>query len=233
MSRVLCVRHHLEDSPGLIGDAFAERGHDVDLVMLDAESPTPRLTGYDLLVILGSKHAVYDEAVEVAWFGRELELLDEAEATGVAVLGICFGAQALCRHHGGVVTRADEPEIGWYEVDVVGDVDLPSGPWFEYHYDHCTLPAEAKVWATTPRAVQAFAIGANVGVQFHPEIEEVQLAGWFDAGDDEPRDFDLDAAALLAQTARETPAARQRAGGLVDLFLSHAASQRRSPNTHF
>ncbi|HET9088854.1 MAG TPA: hypothetical protein VFN54_00980 [Acidimicrobiales bacterium] len=228
MSRVLCVRHHVEDSPGLIGEAFAERGHDVDVVMLDALSPTPRVTGYDFLVILGSKHAVYDEAIEAAWFGRELDLLDEADATGVAVLGICFGAQALCRHHGGVVTRADEPEIGWYEVDVVAGVDLPSGPWFEYHYDHCTLPARAQVWASTPRAVQAFAVGADVGVQFHPEIEEVQLARWFEAGDDEPRDFDLDPAALLAETARETPAARLRAAQLVDLFLAHVASIRAS-----
>ena len=228
MSRVLCVRHHLEDSPGLIGDAFTERGHDVDVVLLDATSPTPRLAGYDLLVILGSKHAVYDEAIEAAWFGRELDLLDEAAATDVAVLGICFGAQALCRHHGGVVTRADGPEIGWYEVEVVPGVALPSGPWFEYHYDHCTLPPSAQVWASTPRAVQAFAIGADVGVQFHPEIEEVQLAGWFAAGDDEPRDFDLDPAALLAQTARETPAARARAGQLVDLFLAHVSAHRSS-----
>lgn len=223
MPRALCVRHHLEDSPGLIGEAFAARGVDVDLVMMDESSPTPRLTGYDYLVVLGSKHAVYDEQIEDAWFGRELELLADAERSHVAVLGICFGAQALCRHHGGTVSRAPEPEIGWYEIDVVDGVDLPSGPWFEYHYDHCTLPAGAEVWARTPRAIQAFALGLNVGVQFHPEIEEVQLAGWFAAGDDEPRDFALDATALLAQTARETPRARQRALDLVDLFLAHVA----------
>ena len=224
MSRVLCVRHHLEDSPGLIGEAFAARGFTLDVVMMDASSPTPRLDGYDYLVILGSKHAVYDEAIEAAWFGRELDLLAEAQREGVAVLGICFGAQALCRHHGGTVTRAPEPEIGWYEIDVVAGVDLAPGPWFEYHYDHCTLPDGAQVWATTPRAVQAFALGPNVGVQFHPEIEEVQLAGWFAAGDDEPRDFDIDAQALLEQTARETPRARERARDLVDAFVRHAAS---------
>ncbi len=224
MPRVLCVRHHLEDSPGLIGEAFAARGFELDVVMMDASSPTPRLDGYDYLVILGSKHAVYDEAIEAAWFGRELDLLAEAQREGVAVLGICFGAQALCRHHGGTVTRAPEPEIGWYEIDVVAGVDLASGPWFEYHYDHCTLPDGAQVWATTPRAVQAFALGRNVGVQFHPEIEEVQLAGWFAAGDDEPRDFDIDAQALLEQTARETPRARERARDLVDAFVRHAAS---------
>ncbi len=226
MSRALCVRHHLEDSPGLIGEAFAARGIELDLVMMDESTPTPGLAGYDYLVVLGSKHAVYDEQIEAAWFGRELELLADAERSAVAVLGICFGAQALCRHHGGTVTRAAEPEIGWYEIDVVPGVNLASGPWFEYHYDHCTLPGDAEVWATSPRAVQAFAVGLNVGVQFHPEIEEVQLAGWFAAGDDEPRDFDLDAPALLAQTARETPRARERARDLVDLFLAHVARSR-------
>ncbi len=222
MSRALCVRHHLEDRAGLIGDAFEARGVTVQTVMLDAGSPTPSLSGSDYLIILGSKHAVYDEAVEAAWFGRELELLGHAEDQGVPVLGICFGAQALCRHYGGVVAPAAQPEIGWYEIEVSAEVDLPRGPWFEYHYDACQLPARAREWARTARAVQAFSIGSNVGVQFHPEIDARQLADWFAAGDDDPRDFFIDHEALLAQTERETPAARRRAQALVDLFLAHA-----------
>ncbi len=222
MARALVLRHHLEDHPGLIGGALEDRGYEMDVVMMDEESLTPSVQGYDLLVILGSKHAVYDEQVEVAWFGRELDVIAEADHLGVPIFGICFGAQALCRYHGGVVTPSHEPEIGWYEVEAHNDSGIAAGPWFEYHYDQCTLPPQAQLWATSARAVQAFAVGRNVGVQFHPEVDDVQLAEWF-AADDEARESSLDLDELLARTRRETPEARKRAAALVDLVLKHAA----------
>jgi hypothetical protein len=67
--------------------------------------------------------------------------------------------------------------------------------------------------------VQAFSIGQNVGVQFHPEIDEAQLKEWLAADEEETRELGLDLEALLSETARETSAARGRAQELVDLFL--------------
>ncbi len=220
MARALVLRHHLEDSPGLIGEAFEANGFDLDVVMMDASSRAPSLDGYDVMIILGSKCAVYDHEVEAAWFHRELVLIGEAEQRSLPILGICFGAQALCRYYGGTVERAPDGEVGWFDVDVVRGVELSRGPWFEFHFDHCTLPESAELWATSPRAVQAFAIGANVGVQFHPEIDDAQLKEWLAADDDDARELGLDVEALLLETARETPAARRRARELVDLFLS-------------
>lgn len=220
MKKALVIRHHEEDHPGLIGDALVARGYEIDLAMLNAASETPSVTGVDVVVVLGSKCAVYDHEVETAWFGRELELLAHADRLGVPILGICFGAQALCRLFGGEVSRANVSEVGWYEIEVSDAVPLPAGPWFEYHFDSCSLPKHAEVWATSRAAVQAFAVGPHVGVQFHPEIDEVQLAQWLAADPNESRDLGIDPTELLAQTARETPAARQRAQALVDLFLS-------------
>lgn len=222
MRRALVIRHHPEDSPGLVGEAFERRGFDITVAMMDAHSPSPRVQDFDVLVILGSKHAVYDEQVEAQWFGRELEIIDDAQRLAVPVLGICFGAQALCRYHGGSVTPSDEPELGWYEIEVLEGVALSPGPWFEYHFDRCTLPEQARLWARTPRAVQAFSVGANVGVQFHPEIDDVQLSQWLAGGDEDARAFGLDPVELLARTARETPEARLRTRELVDTFLHHA-----------
>jgi len=219
MTRALVLRHHLEDSPGLVGEAFEARGYEIDLVMMDETSATPLLDGYDVMVILGSKCAVYDLEVEAKWFKEELALIGEADQKSLPILGICFGAQALCRFYGGEVSRAPDGEIGWFEIDVVADVELPRGPWFEFHFDHCTLPESAELWATSPRAVQAFSIGQNVGVQFHPEIDEAQLKEWLAADEEETRELGLDLDALLSETARETPAARVRAQELVDLFL--------------
>lgn len=220
MKRALVLRHHEEDRPGLVGEAFEARGFELRVALMNAQSETPSLEGVDVLVILGSKCAVYDHEVEAAWFGRELALMSDAHQREIPILGICFGAQALCRLHGGDVSRAEDGEIGWFNVDVVGDVALSSGPWFEFHFDACSLPSHAEVWATSPRAVQAFAVGRDVGVQFHPEIDEIQLGEWLAADPDESRDLGLDVAALLEQTARETPAARPRVVALVDLFLA-------------
>jgi GMP synthase-like glutamine amidotransferase len=189
--------------------------------MMNEDSATPSLDGYDVFVILGSKSAVYDKEVEQAWFGREIELIADAERRDIPVFGICFGAQALCLYHGGVVERSNEPEIGWYDVEATNGSGISTGPWFEFHFDHCRLPEGAQLWATSPRAVQAFSFGRNVGVQFHPEIDHLQLRDWFASGIEEAREFGVDVDALIEQTKLETPAARERAADLVDLFLVH------------
>ncbi|MDE3065302.1 MAG: gamma-glutamyl-gamma-aminobutyrate hydrolase family protein [Acidobacteriota bacterium] len=230
MGRALVLRHHPEDRAGLVGEALAARGFDLEVVMMDEASPTPTVEGMDLLVILGSKHAVYDPVIEEAWFGRELEVVAEADRRGVPIFGICFGAQALCRHFGGTVAASPHPEVGWFEVEEVGGSGVPSGPWFEWHFDACTLPEGAELWATNPRAVQAFAIGRHVGVQFHPEIDEGQLADWLSAGgDDDARALGLDPADLLARTSRETPVARARVAALVELVLRHTGAAAGTP----
>jgi GMP synthase-like glutamine amidotransferase len=222
MKRALALRHHLEDHPGLVGEAFAKRGYDVDVAMIDESQRAPSLEGYDTLIILGSKSAVYDVEQQSGWFRHELALIAEADARGVPILGICFGAQALCHFFGGTVRRAEHDEIGWFEIDVRDGVELSTGPWLEFHFDECVVPDVAEVWATTPHAVQAFVVGPHLAVQFHPEVDDVQLKDWLSADEDEVRDFGVDVDALIARTAAETPAARDRAQELVDLFLSRA-----------
>lgn len=222
MSRLLVLRHHDEDHAGLIGDAFVARGFSLDVVMMNESTPTPSVRGYDVLLILGSSSAVYDHEVEKAWFGRELAVIAEARDLNVPVFGICFGAQALCLFHGGRVTPSLEPEIGWYDIEAQPGVDIESGPWFEFHFDRMELPAGAQLWATSPRAVQAFSVGRNVGVQFHPEIDDLQLRDWLESAAESARDFGHDIEELVAETAREVPAARRRAERLVGLFLDHS-----------
>ena len=224
--RVLAIRHHDEDHPGLIGEAFEARDFEVDLVMMNESTPTPSIEGYDVLLILGSSSAVYDHEVEKAWFGRELGLIASAQEKGVPIFGICFGAQALCLFHGGTVSRSNEPEIGWYRVDAAEGREVEPGPWFEFHFDRCTLPETAELWATSPRAVQVFSVGRDFGVQFHPEIDDAQLRDWLESAAQSARDFGHDIEELLEQTAREVPAARERAARLVDTFLVHAGLAR-------
>jgi len=80
------------------------------------------------------------------------------------------------------------------------------------------------VLARNPVGVQAFGIGRHLAVQFHPEVDGPQVKRWLDAGSS--RDAELagvDPDQLVAETIRQEPAARQRAGRMVAAALRWSA----------
>ncbi len=228
--RVLVLRHHREDLPGLVGEAFAARGADVDTHLYPAGragGSLPEADAYDHLVILGSSFSVY---APETWIGSEIDWL---RAVRVPVFGICFGAQLLAAALGGAVERSPVYEIGWVTVDPVappdggrddepGAVTVGRGPWFQFHGDRCVLPPSARLIARNEVCPQAFTIGHHFGVQFHPELDAGQLERWIEHGGREDIvKAGKDPDALLEETRREEPAARRRAGELVGAYLSH------------
>jgi GMP synthase-like glutamine amidotransferase len=219
---VLVVRHHDTDDAGLVGEALTAKGVGIETVMVDHASTAPYPIEHDAVVVLGSNSSVYDERVRREWLGDELDTLQRYDRDGVPIFGICFGAQVLCEVFGGKVERAPRGEVGWFEIDVEPGAEISPGPWFEYHHDRCLLPESVRVLASTDVAVQAFTHGRHLGVQFHPEIDDAQLERWLHSDREEPRAHTDHEAALLAETARQTPAARQRTAGLVDYFWRHA-----------
>jgi hypothetical protein len=77
------------------------------------------------------------------------------------------------------------------------------------------------VLARTAVAVQAFAIGPHLAVQFHPEVDGPQLKRWLDAHTDPGSGtLGIDPDQFLADTIREEPAARDRAARLVAAFAN-------------
>ena len=149
-----------------------------------------------------------------------LPLIRKAVEAGVPVLGICFGAQALCAAFGGRVEAMERREIGWAMVDSPDHDVVPAGPWLEFHNDRCLLPPAATVLARNDVAVQAFRIGRHLAVQFHPEVDGPQLKRWLDAHtDSDTATLGIDPDQFLADTIREEPAARDRAARLVAAFL--------------
>jgi GMP synthase-like glutamine amidotransferase len=153
--------------------------------------------------------------------------LRAADQAGLPVLGICFGAQAICAALGGQIERMGSSEIGWFTVDSADEDSVPAGPWLEFHEDRCLLPAGATVLARNDAAVQAFRIGRHFAVQFHPEVDGPQLKRWLDSmGTAEVLSVGLDPDQFLADTIREEPAARARADRLVATALAFRDSQR-------
>jgi|SRR5579872_2828249 len=223
--RVLALRHHAEDSIGLIGAAFEERGAVVESILFPDEGALPPPESFDVLVVLGAKWSVYDTATIGSWIGSELDWLRRADGEGVPTLGICFGAQALTAALGGVVEPAPKGEIGWTQVEPLAPNLVGRGPWFQFHFDHCLPPEDAEVLARNAVCVQAFRLRRNLGVQFHPEVDAGQFAAWLGNGCRElVLEAGLDPDALVAETAAMEDAARERARELVDLFLSQVAS---------
>jgi GMP synthase-like glutamine amidotransferase len=221
-ARVLVLRHRPTSHAGLVAEALESRGHCVDTATLDERTPTPSILGYDMLISLGSQHSVYDENIQEQWLNRELTLMEEASREGLAILGLCFGAQALCYCFGGDVVRSDVPEVGWYEITERNDSGIAAGPWFEFHIDRCRLPATATLWADNESGPQAFAIDRHVGVQFHPEVDATQLAEWLASGAKEGASaLDFDREELLHATALQVANARKRTNDLVDLVMAH------------
>ena len=218
--RVVVVRHHEQDDPGFVGESLRRRGADLEMHLVGAGTVFPALAGVDAIVVLGATWSVYDRAAVGSWIEDELAWLRRAEAEGVAILGICFGAQALSAAFGGGVEPARRHEIGWVDIDTTAPEIVGPGPWFEFHGDRCVVPPVATVLATNELGVQAFSIGRHLGVQFHPEVDGDQLDRWLQHGEGATlREHGIDPSKLLSATRAEEPAARRRADELVGAFL--------------
>lgn len=139
-----------------------------------------------IVVLGGTMNAV--EGSE--WLLGLRQLLVDAVAKEISVLGICLGHQVLATAFGGEVAvgTADAKEDGPYEsrVNDAGQADPvlrvlgESAIMPESHNDAVTvLPPNAQLLASSsPCEVQAMRIGSAVSVQFHPEASPATMARW-------------------------------------------------------
>lgn len=190
-----------------MGEWAAARGADVDALHAPVVSAWPDPGDASAVISLGSDCSVH--ASTDPWIAAQVRFLRATHAAGVPVLGICFGGQALAAALGATVSRAAETEIGWIDVD--GD-DGYGGRWFTWHEDVFDLPEGATELARAASGPQAFAVGASVGLQFHPEVTPAIVDDWL-AG---ARDAVPDPEPIRAETARTAGAAHERAFALMD-----------------
>ena len=230
---VLFIYNEHLATEALLGEAFAEQGFDIDTFevvpaervddpALDVTFPDP--AGYDVIVPLGARWPVYDDALRETWVGSETQLVRDAADAGVPLLGVCFGGQLLAQAFGGSVQRSTVPEIGWYDVESDHPDLVPGGRWFQWHFDRWTLPPGATEIARTANSSQAFVLGRALALQFHPEIDRALLELWLA----EDRDGEVTAAGLSHdelryRTTELADDAATRIRGLVRGFLTDVA----------
>lgn len=216
--RVLFVQHQPDCPPGLVGDRLDELGARLEVV--NARDPMPLPASYDLIVPLGSDDSAADPSV--SYLAAEWELLTDAIRGGVPVFGICFGAQLLCRVLGGTVSPlARGPEIDWLHLKTVGAFPIPPGPWLTWHLDGMTPPPDGML-ASSPSAVQAFAVGPHVGVQFHPEVTLRSVESWAERYHESLARIGRDPQDVVEQTRTHLNGSRRRVAALLDQVLTRA-----------
>ena len=175
------VRLRVGDYDSWFARAFHAAGVRVTTVHVALGEPLPRkLRAFDAVVMTGSPLSVTQR---VPWMDRAAELLLDAEARRLGVLGVCFGHQLLAHAHGGrVVASSKAREIGSIAVDLTaaGLEDplfrglAPRITVQATHGDHVPeLPLGATLLASNAHSpLQAVAYGKwGRGVQFHPELE--------------------------------------------------------------
>ena len=171
--RALFIEHDHVSKGGPIWAAFEKHGYEIERFLVVSESDYaapnieaafPNFSDFDVVVPMGAPYGAYEDERIGKWLLPELSKLKAAHNDGTPIFGICFGGQLMARALGGSVARSPKAELGWYEIESDDKTLIPTGPWFEYHWDRWTLPKGALEIARTEIASQAFVMGRTLGV---------------------------------------------------------------------
>ena len=116
MKPVVIFRHVAVEGPGYLATFLEAQGIPWQLIKVDEGDAIPEsISAFSGMVLMGGPMSVNDE---LPWIGPVLDLIREAVAADVPVLGHCLGGQLMSKALGAVVTQNSIKEIGWGEVAV-------------------------------------------------------------------------------------------------------------------
>ena len=174
----IAVIHHLQQP--FLGHAAAPLG----AVEEHFGGSLPDLDRLDGIVSFGGEDSSWEPQ-----FAPELELIREAVRREIPFLGVCLGAQLLALAHGGEVSRLQRRLVAWAPLKpLTGDDDPivnalpPHAHGLHWNQDGIEPPPSATELLERPQGgrAEAFRIGRLAwGVQFHPELDQPALDGWY------------------------------------------------------
>jgi len=191
-------------------------------------SELPDVRGIDLVIIMGGPMNVPDETAH-PWLVAEKTFVREAINQGVAVLGVCLGAQIIADVMGSRIFPNEFKEVGWMPIEAVdGSEDTFAFPErmmaFHWHGDTFDLPDGALHLARSEGCEnQAFQVGKNViGLQFHLETtaEATELMIENCRGDLDKGRYVQTAGAMRASTVALAGAANRVMFSMLDYLTS-------------
>jgi len=190
MKPVAVFQHSPEAGPGYFAEWLAQQKIGMRLIRIDRGEALPESAdSVSGLCLMGGPMSVNDA---FPWITRELDLIRDADARGVPVIGHCLGGQLLAKALGGVVTRNPLKEIGWGRLRVtdadtahtwLGAERTDELEFFQWHGDAFSLPRGAvNFLASDLCGNQAFVIErsgyAHLGMQFHCEMTPALVQDW-------------------------------------------------------
>ena len=181
-------RHSLDNGPVTIEAVLRERNVATEIVDSFAED----LEGFDplepdLLVVMGGACGVYQDGL-YPFLKTEQDILRRRLKADRPTLGICLGAQLMAAALGARVYKAEQPEIGWFPIDLTeAGENSPLRALgrahtlvMQWHGDTFDLPEGAVLLASSeifPH--QAFQYGRNaLALLPHIEVTAYAIKGW-------------------------------------------------------
>jgi GMP synthase-like glutamine amidotransferase len=190
----LVFEHSDDTGIDRLGEILRDHGHRLRIVQLHRGDPVPGdLDDVDAIVSCGGPQSPLDDRLD--WLEPQMDLLRQASALDLPVLGICLG-EILARALDGTVAELDGGiEAGWHDVKLTAagrEDPIYNGiawqstqlHWHRFHV--AEPPAGARVLASSERTkVQAWARGLRTyGIQYHPESYPDTVERW---AEDEPK----------------------------------------------
>lgn len=186
--RTIAIRHVAFEDLGLWDAPLRAEGSSLRYLQAGVDDlRSCREERPDLLVVLGGPIGVY-ESDAYPFLAQELELIRERLASGLALLGICLGAQLIAAAAGARVYPSGVKEIGFAPIELTGAGERSclrklAGCGYRvlhWHGDTFDLPPGAALLASTAAVRnQAFALGPRVlALQFHAEVDPRRLEPW-------------------------------------------------------
>ena len=222
--KILVFQHVPYEPLGTLDPLLKEAGFRIRYVNFGRDPhQRPSLEKYEALIVLGGPMNAHQIDT---WPNllTEVDVIRDAVDSGMSVLGICLGAQLLAKALGGRVSRNEQREIGWYDVQLTeaGRSDPVISSFaatqrvFQWHEDGISLPQGADHLASSPASpVQAFRFGEHAyGFQFHLEVDASLVERWLTVRDNQPL-LAEEAGRVDPDTIRRQTA--QWIGGLQDL----------------
>jgi GMP synthase-like glutamine amidotransferase len=235
MTTVACL-HHLEQP--FLGHAEAPlraAGLTVEEYSVARDRPLPALDEVDGLISFGGAQSAVDLDAEPA-LSAEADLLAQAVARDVPVLGLCLGAQLLARATGASVRRARNRTVAWRRLERLPGASgdplvsaLPSTvPALHWNEDVFDLPPGAvELLGPREEGVEAFRVGRSAyGLQFHPEVGPGVLERWYAGYGDWLAQAGVDERAARAADAVHEGAQADLAHRLFTAFASIVTGRR-------
>lgn len=188
---VIVFKNVAHEGPGYLGDFLTQQNIPWQIINTSELSTIPAsILAYSGVVIMGGPMSVNDD---LPWITPVLNLIREAKAADIPLLGHCLGGQLISKALGGVVSANPIKEIGWGEVRVTQNEtarywfgDIESFNSFHWHGETFSLPEGAThLLASIHCQNQAYSMGKHLAFQSHIEVTTEMVKNWCEFGADE------------------------------------------------